>query len=68
MGQVEKDHAATVICGPELEFYNYNESNVSLMQKSYSQMDHLTPGMFGYSSLRTGILFIVQQKFFFLDN
>lgn len=40
----------------EFEWFNFNESPASLQQKSFTNMETLTPGMFGYSILRTSQL------------
>ncbi|RVU02811.1 glutamine synthetase [Mucilaginibacter limnophilus] len=37
----------------EFEWFNFNETPHSLEQKGYRDMEPLTPGMFGYSILRT---------------
>lgn len=39
--------------GVELEFFNFEESPASLQDKGFRDMDPLTPGMFGYSLLRS---------------
>ena len=36
----------------EFEWFNFNESPASLQQKSFTNIETLTPGMFGYSILR----------------
>ncbi|MFT6000913.1 MAG: glutamine synthetase [Neolewinella sp.] len=39
--------------GPEFEWFTYRETPNSLATKDYQNLDPLTPGMFGYSGLRT---------------
>jgi len=39
--------------GAEYEFFIFRETPQSLHQKGFTQLEHLTPGMFGYSWLRT---------------
>lgn len=39
--------------GPEFEWFAYRESPNSLATKNYQNLEPLTPGMFGYSDLRT---------------
>ena len=40
--------------GPEYEWFVYRETPSSLAEKGYHNPQSLTPGMFGYSGLRTG--------------
>ncbi len=40
--------------GAELEFWVFRENSESLRSKNYQKLEPLTPGMFGYSWLRTG--------------
>ena len=40
--------------GPEYEWFAYRETPSSLARKGYRHLKPLSPGMFGYSSLRTG--------------
>lgn len=40
--------------GPEYEWFTYRETPTSLAEKDYHNPQPLTPGMFGYSGLRTG--------------
>ncbi len=40
--------------GLEFEWFNFNETPQSLVQKRYADLEPLTPGMFGYSLLRAG--------------
>lgn len=40
--------------GPEYEWFTYRETPSSLAEKGYRDPQPLTPGMFGYSGLRTG--------------
>ncbi len=40
--------------GAEFEFWVFRESSESMRQKNYQGLQPLTPGMFGYSWLRTG--------------
>jgi glutamine synthetase len=37
----------------EFEWFNFNESPQSLREKEFTKLEPLTPGMFGYSILRT---------------
>ena len=37
----------------EFEWFNFNETPQSLKEKSFTNLENLTPGMFGYSILRT---------------
>jgi glutamine synthetase len=37
----------------EFEWFNFKETPQSLQQKGFANMEPLTPGMFGYSTLRT---------------
>lgn len=46
----------------EFEWFNFKETPDSLAQKGFTNMQPLTPGMFGYSILRTS-----QQSEFFLS-
>jgi glutamine synthetase len=48
--------------GAEFEFWAFKETPQSLREKDYRALEALTPGMFGYSWLRTG-----QQKDFVHD-
>lgn len=41
-------------CGPEFEFYTFKESSHSLNEKAFLKPEPFTPGMFGYSAIRTG--------------
>lgn len=41
--------------GMEFEWFNFRETPQSLRAKSFVQPEPLTPGMFGYSLLRTGL-------------
>ena len=41
--------------GCEYEWFNFNESPDSLAQKGFKGMKELTPGMFGYSVLRSSL-------------
>ncbi len=40
--------------GPEYEWFAYRETPASLAEKDYRRPTPLSPGMFGYSALRTG--------------
>lgn len=40
--------------GPEYEWFAYRETPATLAEKNYQRLTPLTPGMFGYSGLRTG--------------
>ena len=52
---VEKatDMGFTARFGPEYEWFTYRETPESLAEKDFRQLRPLTPGMFGYSGLRT---------------
>ncbi len=39
----------------EFEWFNFNETPQTLKEKGYADMESLTPGMFGYSILRTSL-------------
>jgi glutamine synthetase len=41
--------------GPEYEWFVYRETPDSLVAKDFRNLQPLTPGMFGYSGLRTGM-------------
>jgi glutamine synthetase len=41
--------------GPEYEWFVYRETPDSLVEKGFNNLQPLTPGMFGYSGLRTGM-------------
>jgi len=47
-------------CGMEFEWFNFKETPQTLAAKNYSQPEPLTPGMFGYSILRSSL----NQPFF----
>ena len=53
---VEKANAMgfTARFGPEYEWFAYRETPASLAEKGYRSPTPLSPGMFGYSELRTG--------------
>ena len=40
-------------CGIEFEFFNFLETPQSLAEKGYRDLESLTPGMYGYSLLRS---------------
>src|SRR4051812_13665366 len=42
-------------CGMEFEWFNFKETPQSLSEKKFIQPETLTPGMFGYSLLRSSI-------------
>lgn len=44
-----------VNAGSEFEFFLFNESPNSIRDKNYRELEPLTPGMFGYSVLRSGV-------------
>jgi len=50
------------VCSQEFEWFNFAETPQSARAKNYKNMDPLTPGMFGYSILRT-----TSQNPFFTD-
>jgi len=41
--------------GPEYEWFVYRETPTSAAEKDYQHLQALTPGMYGYSGLRTGM-------------
>ena len=45
----------------EFEWFNFKENPQSLQQKQFNQLEPLTPGMFGYSILRTSL----ESEFYF---
>jgi glutamine synthetase len=48
------------VCGFEFEWFNFRETPQTLQEKKFRDLQPLTPGMFGYSILRSG-----QNKDFF---
>ena len=42
-----------ILAGFEFEFFNFKESSDSLNDKGFTKLNSLTPGMFGYSLLRS---------------
>jgi len=58
------EHAAeiklTCVAGVEYEYFNFKETPESVAQKKFTQLQALTPGMHGYSLLRTQL----NQDFF----
>lgn len=50
------------VCSQEFEWFNFSETPHSAREKNYKDMQPLTPGMFGYSILRTTL-----QNPFFTD-
>lgn len=51
--QRAEDMGFTPRFGPEFEWFAYRETPHSLANKKYTNLEPLTPGMFGYSGLRT---------------
>ncbi len=45
--------SATAAC--EFEFFVFNETPDSVRRKNYRELEHITPGCFGYSMLRSGV-------------
>jgi glutamine synthetase len=43
------------VCGMEFEWFNFRETPQSLADKKFTSMEPLTPGMFGYSVIRTAL-------------
>jgi glutamine synthetase len=41
--------------GSEFEWFNFSETPASLQEKGFRNLQHLTPGMFGYSLLRSAM-------------
>ncbi|KIJ17483.1 glutamate---ammonia ligase [Paxillus involutus ATCC 200175] len=50
----------TCVAGVEYEYFNFKETPESVAQKKFTQLQALTPGMHGYSVLRTQL----NQEFF----
>jgi glutamine synthetase len=48
----------------EYEFFVFNETPESVREKGYRNLTPLTPGMFGYSMLRSGVHAHLQQDLF----
>ncbi|HSC53513.1 MAG TPA: glutamine synthetase family protein [Phnomibacter sp.] len=48
----------------EFEWFNFNETPASLQEKNFTDLQPLTPGMFGYSILRTSQQFDFVQTLF----
>ena len=42
-------------CGLEFEWYNFAESPQSVQERHFTDLQLLTPGMFGYSVIRSGL-------------
>ncbi len=42
-------------CGMEFEWFNFKETPHTLAEKKYTDFEPITPGMFGYSLLRTAL-------------
>lgn len=47
------DMGYKALCGIELEFFNFLETPQSLQDKGFRDLESLTPGMYGYSLLRS---------------
>jgi glutamine synthetase len=54
---IEKTEAAGYkpVFGTEFEWFNFRETPQSLHEKGFANMEPITPGMFGYSILRSSI-------------
>ncbi|NJC26757.1 glutamine synthetase family protein [Neolewinella antarctica] len=50
--------------GPEYEWFAYRETPDSLADKQHQNLRPITPGMFGYSGLRTGALSTFHHELF----
>ncbi|MCR9278761.1 MAG: glutamine synthetase [Pseudomonadaceae bacterium] len=50
-----KELGFQVKAGSEFEFFLFNETPQSVRDKGYRQLEPLTPGMFGYSVLRSSV-------------
>ncbi|MEQ9367216.1 MAG: glutamine synthetase family protein [Leptospirales bacterium] len=48
-----QDMGFKAMCGIELEFFNFEETPQSLNEKGFRDLQSITPGMFGYSLLRS---------------
>jgi glutamine synthetase len=57
---VSKKMGYSPVFAQEFEWYNFAETPQSAQQKEYKNLQPLTPGMFGYSILRTSL----ENKFF----
>ncbi|MFL5351284.1 glutamine synthetase family protein [Archangium sp.] len=55
MGQRARDMGFQPKFGAEYEFFIFKETPQSLKEKGYERLTPLTPGMFGYSWLRTSL-------------
>jgi len=51
--QKAKDMGFEALFGLEFEWFNFNETPQSLAEKKFTSLEPLTPGMFGYSVLRS---------------
>lgn len=51
--QQAQEMGFTAMCGLEFEFFNFKETPETLATKNFNGMTPLTPGMFGYSILRS---------------
>jgi glutamine synthetase len=49
------DMGFTAYCSQEFEWYNFAETPQTINDKHFSQLTPLTPGMFGYSILRSSL-------------
>ena len=58
--QQTKDSGYSPVFSQEFEWFNFSETPASAQQKNYNNLTPLTPGMFGYSILRTTL----QNPFF----
>ncbi len=58
--QQSKDSGFSPVFSQEFEWFNFSETPASAQQKNYNNLTPLTPGMFGYSILRTTL----QNPFF----
>ena len=50
-----KDMGFHCLSGMEFEWFNFKETPQSLNEKNFDKMEPLTPGMFGYSILRSSL-------------
>lgn len=50
-----------IICTAEYEFFNFRETPQSLKDSKGSDLEHMTPGMFGYSLSRP----VQNQEFYY---
>ena len=50
-----EDMNLEVLSSVEYEFFMFNETPKTIREKNYKNLEHFTPGMFGYSILRSSV-------------